>query len=103
VVHGERSRRSLAEVLIALLLVAVALAAVVLFWGAWLWMVVAAAVAIVQIFALRRSERFSARVWRSVPVGRRRQREQGVETAYVVSAVAGVVLFVIALVRLLAA
>jgi len=89
-------------VLVALVLVAVALAAVVLFWGAWLWMAVAAVVAVVQVAALRRSERFSARVWRSVPVGRRRQREQSIETAYVVCAVAGVVLFVGALVRLVA-
>jgi predicted PurR-regulated permease PerM len=77
-----------------------AIAAIGLFWGSWAWMVVAAVVAVVEFVALRRSERFSARLWRSVPAGRRHRREQGTETIYVVSAIAGAVLFVIALVQL---
>jgi hypothetical protein len=40
-------------------------------------------------------------VWRSVRVGRRSGREQSVETVYVAAAVAGVVLLVIAIVRVI--
>jgi hypothetical protein len=64
-------------------------------------MAVASLVAVVQYATLRRSERFAARVWRSVPVGRRRNRERWTEAAYVVSAIAGCVLLVIAGGRLL--
>ena len=85
-----------------LVLLAVSVAAILLFWGSWVWMIVAGAVAVVEVVALRRSERFSARVWRNVPLGRRRRQERATETAYVISAAAGVVLFVIALVMLVA-
>ena len=82
--------------LAALVLLAVAVAAIVLFWGSWVWMTVAVAVAVAELVALRRSERFSARVWRNVPLGRRRRRERATETAYVLSAAAGVILFIAA-------
>jgi hypothetical protein len=87
-------------VVVAVVVLARAVAAVGLFWGSWAWMVVAAVVAAVEFVSLRRSERFSARIWRSVPAGRRHRREQGAETIYVVSAIAGAVLFVVALVQL---
>ena len=88
--------------LAALVLLAVALAAIALFWGSWVWMAVAVAVAVVELVALRRSERFSARVGRNVPLGRRRRRERATETAYVLSAAAGVVLFIAAFIVLVA-
>jgi hypothetical protein len=88
--------------LATLVLLAVAVAAIGLFWGSWVWMIVTIAVVVVELVALRRSERFSARVWRNVPRGRRRRQERATETAYVLSAVAGVVLFVIAFVMLVA-
>jgi hypothetical protein len=75
------------------LLVAPLLAAV-LFWGSWLWVVTSVAVALVEWVALRRSQRFSARVWRNVRVGRRSTRERSIETVYVIAAVAGAALLV---------
>jgi hypothetical protein len=88
--------------LVALLLLAVAVAAIVLFWGSWVWMIVAGGVAVIELVALRRSERFSARVWRNAPLGRRRRQERATETTYVLSAAAGVVLFITALIMLVA-
>jgi hypothetical protein len=75
-------------------LLAAPVAAAALFWGSWGWAAAAAAVAVIEYAALRRSQRFSARLWRSVPVGRRRSRERATETVYVVTAVAGVALLV---------
>ncbi len=88
--------------IVAVLLLGAAIIAVALFWGSWGLMAAAAAVALIQYATLRRSERFSSRVWRSAPVGRRRRRERGTETVYVVSALLGLVLFALAVVRLLA-
>src|ERR1700730_1772981 len=44
---------------------------------------------------------FSARLWRSVRVGRRSSRERAAESVYAVSAVSGVVLLVVAVVTAL--
>ncbi len=82
---------------IVLVLLAAPVAAVALFWGSWGWAATAAAVAVVEFATLQRSQRFSARVWRNLPIGRRRSRERVTETLYVLSAVAGVVLLVVAL------
>lgn len=87
------------RVVVAVLLLAAPVIGAVLFWGSWGWMALSAAVAVVELATLRRSQRFSSRVWRSVRVGRRSGREQSVETVYVVAAVAGVVLLIIAVVR----
>ena len=78
------------------LLLAAPVVAAVLFWGSWGWMAGAVAVGIVEYLTLRRSQRFSARLWRNAPRGRRRDRERAVETVYVVTAVGGVVLLVVA-------
>jgi hypothetical protein len=86
-------------VVVAILLLAAPVIGAVLFWGSWGWMALSAAVAVLELATLRRSQRFSSRVWRSVRVGRRSGREQRVETLYVVAAVAGVVLLIIAIVR----
>ena len=83
--------------LVAFLLLAAPVTAVVLFWGSWGWVTAAAIVAAVEYRSLQRSQRFSARVWRSIGVGRRSQRERGAESIYVVSAVVGVSLLVASL------
>ena len=63
-------------------------------WGAWGWVAVAAGVAAVEFATLQRSQRFSARFWRSVGMTRRSQRERGIELIYVASAAVGVALLV---------
>jgi len=89
--------------LVAIGLLVLAVAAVALWWGSWVVMAVAAAVALVQYATLQRTERFSARLGRIAPSRRRRQREQWLEVVYVAAAVAGLALFLAGLVRLLAA
>lgn len=76
------------------LLLAAPVAAAVRFWGSWEWAAAAVAVAVVEFAALQRSQRFSARIWRTVGVGRRSRNARSIEGAYVVSAVAGVGLLV---------
>jgi hypothetical protein len=85
-------------VIVVFIVLAAPVAAAVLFWGSWGWLVAALAVAVIEYTTMRRSQRFSARLWRSVRVGRRSSRERGAETIYAVSAVAGVVLLVVAVV-----
>lgn len=82
--------------IVAYLLLAAPLASAALFWGSWGWVAAAAAVAVIEYATLQRSQRFSARVWRSVGVGRRSSRERAAETLYVISAVAGVALLAVA-------
>ena len=53
-------------------------------------------VAVVEYATLRRSQRFSARLWRSVRIGRRSSHERATETIYVVTAVAGIILLAVA-------
>jgi len=74
-------------VVLALLVAPIATAA--LFWGSWGW----------TAAALRRSQRFSARVWRSTPTGRRGDRERATESVYVLVVLAGLVLLVMAISR----
>ena len=89
-----------AEVIVAWLLLAAPVVAALLLWGAWGWVAVAAVVAAVEFATLQRSQRFSARFWRSVGMTRRSQRERGIELIYVASAAAGVALLVWSLVGL---
>jgi len=84
------------RVIVVYLVLAAPVVAAVLFWGSWGWTVAAALVGVVEYAALRRSQRFSARFWRSVGVGRRSSHERGAESIYVVTAIAGVVLLVVA-------
>jgi hypothetical protein len=88
--------------LVAVGLLVVAVAAVALWWGVWPVVALAAAVAVGQYLALQRTERFSARLGRIAPSRRRRRREQGLDAVYVVTAVAGVALFLGGLLRVLA-
>ena len=54
--------------------------------------VLAIATVVVQVAALRRTQRFSARFARALPLGRRSRRARATELVYAVSALAGVVL-----------
>ena len=85
---------------IALVLLAAPVVAALLFWGEWAWVAVAVLVAAVEYATLQRSQRFSARFWRSVGVTKRSQRERGVEIVYLISAACGVVLLVLSLLGL---
>jgi len=87
-------------VLVAYLLLAAPVVAALLFWGSWGWVAVAVVTAAVEFASLQRSQRFSARVWRSIAVTRRSKRERGVEAIYVISAAVGVILVVVSLVGL---
>jgi hypothetical protein len=87
-------------VIVALLLLAAPVVAALLFWGTWVWVAVAVVTAAVEYASLQRSQRLSARFWRSVGVTRRSTRERGVEVIYLISAAAGVVLLVVSLLSL---
>ncbi|MHB1444989.1 MAG: hypothetical protein ACYCTI_08235 [Acidimicrobiales bacterium] len=80
------------RIMVVWLVLAAPVAAAVLFLGSWGWLAAAAVVAVVEHATLRRSQRFSARLWRSVSIGRRSSHERATETIYGVTAVAGVVL-----------
>ncbi len=86
------------RVIVVCLLLSAPVVATVLFWGSWGWLAAAAAAAVVEYATLKRSQRFSARLWRSVGVGHRSSRERATESIYVVSAAAGIVLLAIAIV-----
>ena len=86
--------------IVALLLLAAPVVAALLFWGTWGWVALAVVTAAVEYASLQRSQRFSARFWRSVGVTRRSQRERGVEIVYLISAAVGVVLLVVSLLSL---
>ena len=88
--------------IVTYLILAAPIVAAALFWGSWLWVAIAAVVALVEFLALRRSEQFSARFWRSLGAGRKSRRERGTERVYVVTAIAGGALLVAALVSFVA-
>ena len=71
------------------LLLAAPVLAAILFWGSWAWVAVAGAIAIVQFLAFRRTERFSARVWRTVGRGRRSREARAADTVYLLTVIAG--------------
>ena len=80
-----------------LLLAAPAMAAILL-WGAWGWFGMAIAVTVLEYVALRRTERFSARVWRTVGVGRRNRQARINEGIYLLTVAAGIALLVVGLI-----
>jgi hypothetical protein len=57
-------------------------------------------VAAVEFATLQRSQRFSARFWRSLGVTRRSKQEHGVEVVYVISAAVGAALLIASLLGL---
>ena len=81
-----------------LLLAAPAVAAA-LFWGEWPAFAVSVAVALAELQALRQTERFSARVWRAVGRGTKGRQARAADVVYLMTAVAGVLLLVVALAR----
>jgi TRAP-type C4-dicarboxylate transport system permease small subunit len=87
-------------VIVAYLLLAAPVIAALLLWGSWGWVAAAVVIAAVQYATLVRSQRFSARFWRSVGVTQRSRRERGIEIVYVISAVAGVGILFVALLEL---
>lgn len=80
------------------LLLAAPVAAAVLFWGSWAWCAVAVAITVVQYLSLRRTEQFSARVWRTVGRGRRSRRARSADGLYLLTTVAGLVVLAAAVV-----
>ncbi len=80
-----------------LLLAAPAIAAILL-WGAWGWFGIAVVVTVLEYVAFRRTERFSARVWRTVGVGRRNRQARRNEGVYLLTVVAGIALLVVGLI-----
>lgn len=86
--------------LIAYGLLAAPIIATILSWGTPAWAAASAVVAAIEYAALQRSARFGARVWRSIGFGRRRKKERAAEAVYVVSAAAGVLALLAALLRL---
>jgi hypothetical protein len=84
------------RVVVVYLVLAAPVVAAVLFWGSWGWLAAAAVAGVVEYATLRRSQRFSARLWRSVRVGRQSRHERAAESLYAASAVAGVILLVVA-------
>ena len=86
--------------IVAYVLLAAPVLAAYFFWGSWSWVAATAVVVAVEYATLQRAQRFSARIWRSIGWGRHSRRERGTEALYVISAVAGVVLLVVALLGL---
>src|SRR5262245_27927719 len=76
---GRGVRRLGCRVIVAYLLLAAPVASAALFWGSWGWVAACVTVAVVEYATLQRSQRFSARAWRSVRVGRRSRRERATE------------------------
>lgn len=87
------------SVIVAYLLLAAPVVAAALSWGAWGWVTLAAVVAVIQYLTLQRSQRFSARMWRSFGATRRGKRERGIEIIYVITVVLGVALLIGSLLR----
>jgi hypothetical protein len=79
-----------------LLLAAPAIAAILL-WGAWGWFGLAVVVTVLEYVAFRRTGRFSARVWRTVGVGRRNRQARLNEGVYLLTVVVGIALLVVGL------
>ena len=92
------NNRVINRVIVVYLVLAAPVAAAVLFWGSWGWLAAAAVVGVVEYATLRRSQRFSARLWRSLSVGRRSSHERATESIYVVAAVTGIVLLAVAVI-----
>ncbi len=86
--------------LTAWLLLAVPAIAAILLWGSWGWFALAVAVMALQYVTFRRTERFSARVWRTVGIGRRNRQARLNEGAYLLTVVAGFALLVVGFIGL---
>jgi hypothetical protein len=85
-------------VLTAWLLLAAPVIAAILFWGSWGWFGLAVVVAALEYLAFRRTERFSARVWRTLGIGKRNRRARMNEGFYLLTVIAGFALLVVGLI-----
>ena len=79
------------------ILLAAPVVAAILFIGAWVAFAVCVVVALAELQSFRQTERFSSRVWRAVGKGTKGRQARGAEVVYLLSAVAGVLLLVVAL------
>jgi hypothetical protein len=82
--------------LVPWLLLAAPVVAALLLWGTWGLFAVAGAIALVEYLSLRRTQRFSDRVWRTVGRGRRSMEARAADGLYLLAAVAGIVVLVVA-------
>ena len=82
------------------LLLAAPVVAALLFWGTWAAVIVCAVVAVAELQSFRRTERFSSRVWRAVGAGTKGRQARAAEVVYLLTAAAGVLLLVVAIVSL---
>ena len=73
--------------------------AAMLLWGTWGWFGVAIVVTALEYVAFRRTQRFSARVWRTVGVGRRNRQARMNEGLYLLTVIGGIALLVVGLIR----
>jgi hypothetical protein len=80
------------------LLLAAPAIATILLWGEWGWFLVAVVVVLLQYAAFRRTGRFSARVWRTLGVGRRNRQARMNEGLYLLTVIVGIALLVVGLV-----
>jgi hypothetical protein len=84
-------------VIVPWILLAAPVVAAVLFVPQWVAVGLCAVVAIAEVQSFRQTERFSSRVWRAVGKGRQGRSARVAEVVYLLTAVAGVLLLVVAL------
>jgi hypothetical protein len=80
------------------LLLAAPVVAALLFWGTWAAVAVCVVVALVEVQAFRRTERFGSRVWRAIGKGAKGREARAAEVVYLLTAVAGVLLLLASIV-----
>ena len=80
-----------------LFLAAPAIAAILL-WGAWGWFGIAVVVMVLEYVTLGRTKPFSARVWRTVGIGRRNRQARMNEGFYLLTVIAGIALLIVGLI-----
>ena len=79
------------------LLLAAPVVAALLFIGQWVAFALCVVVALAELRSFRRTEQFSARVWRAVGRGSKSRDARAAEVVYLLTAAAGFVLLLVAL------
>ena len=79
------------------MLLAAPVMAAVLFWGSWAAVAICVLVALVELQSFRTTERFGSRVWRTVGKGTKGRQARAAEVVYLLTAVAGFLLLLVAL------
>lgn len=80
-------------------LLAAPVVAAVIFWGRWAWCAVAAAIALVEYLAFQRTQRFSARIWRTIGRGSRSRDARTADGLYIAAVTAGLGVLVVSILR----